>query len=181
MTKKKPHNKLDELTNSISGALGIHGDDQTESYEYSASYTVPMSRLLLGTWEIIEHTVAEESYLEVFRRNTFRDTEVSQLDYNALYEFREHSCIKRVLISGILQGLTYHYRMNMVLDWSASGKNLKVNPLIGYQYSCVDGKPAAVQDLSPGREPITITLNFEDDILVLTDGNDIKRLKRISE
>lgn len=180
MTKKPAVNKLAEMTSVISGTLEAKNPECGDTYQFSASYTVPRSRQILGTWKVIEHTVGGIPYQDVFSKRTFHDIEPDHLDYSATYEFQEDHCIKRVMVCGDIKGTGYDYRMNMVLAWSLNGKSIHVLPLIGYQYSCIDGKPAAVQDLSPGKEAMSLSVHCEQNLLVLTDGDDIKKLARDS-
>ncbi len=181
MSNRKFKNKLEELTGSISSSF--KGNAQSE-YEYTSTFTGLRIQTLQGLWEIDEHTVAGEPYAELFIRGTFRQNPPQNVQYDATYEFTRGNCIKRVSITGDLfadeesESVLYEYRLTMVLSCDIKGDTLTALPLIGYQCSSLDGKSAGIRELPIGTEPISISIQLERDMLILTDGSDIKRLKR---
>ena len=76
---------------------------------------------------------------------------------------------------------SFDFRMNVALSWELKPGTLNALPMLGYQYTSIDGKPAAVKDLPPMDTWIIMPLRFEDDIMILEDGNDVKKLGRPAE
>ncbi len=176
MSAKK--NKLTEMTNLIAGSLESTNGSDSRNYEYSASFLAPKARVIPGLWKVIEHTVDGQPYADVFCAATLRGVETENICYEATYEFTQNLCIKRVMIYGdlLLEGrsASYDYRMNLALSWEFKGDGIAVLPVLGYQYTSLDGEPAAVKDLPPANGWLGLSLRFEDDLMVLEDGDDIK-------
>jgi hypothetical protein len=182
MSAKKTNDKLAEITEVIAVSLDNSALVPAGDYEYSASYHGPRTSRLAGIWTVLDHTVGGVPYPEYFAAHTFRDNPPAHLDYHATYEFTHNLCIKRVMLHGDIpvdgEKASYDYRMNVVLTWDISRESLNVQPVLGYQYSSLDGQPTAVRDLPSTGERIQIGFRFEDGMLILEDGNDIKKLQR---
>lgn len=178
MTIKK--NKLTEMTNLIAGSLA--SSNKSGNYEYSASFLAPKARIIPGLWKVVEHTVDGESYAQAFCAATLRGIETENICYEATYEFTQNLCVKRVIIYGDLllenRRTSYDYRMNLALSWEFKGDGLAVLPVLGYQYTSLDGQPAAVKDLPPANGWLALSIRFEDEYMFLEDGSDIKKLQR---
>jgi hypothetical protein len=190
MSIKKTRNKLEEIAGTISGLQKNADDTGTGDYEFSAVYSGPRKSQITGLWKIAEHTVDGRDYLDVFCAGNFRDVLPVNMTYDATYEFTQNLCIKRVLVcgelnlsdeqaDGIARTVLYEYRMNMVLSWQLAPLIIRVQPVIGYQYSSLDGKPAAVKDLPPTDAWLGLSVRFENGCMILEDGTDIKRLVRV--
>jgi hypothetical protein len=173
--------RLQELTGSISGAIDSAGNDEAVAYEFSTSYSEPKEKMLEGKWEVVEHTVDGEAYAEAFAKRTFGEG-AANVVYEAEYDFTGCICVKRVVIHGTIDAvdgrLECEYRMSVALARELNGDILSVRPLIGYQYTIVDGRTAAVRDLPEAGEWIKIKISFDEGFLTLTDGTDIKKLGR---
>jgi hypothetical protein len=184
MNEKKARNRLEEMSNLISSTIDSANERDGVMYEYSASYSEPASRLILGTWNVTEHTVGDIPYRDIFVKNSFGDAKPEDMSYEATYEFMRNLCVKRVLICGFLATedgrVPYEYRMNLVLLWDIRGKSLSVQPVTGYQCTLVDGKPASIRDLPPNPEWSHVRVFVSDRSLILEDGEDRKTLARIN-
>ncbi len=97
--------------------------------------------------------------------------------------WRQNICIKKVTIYCELdlseKTSIYEFRMNVVLSWELKSATIQVRPVLGYQYSILDGKPAAVRDLPETNAWMSLTVRFEDECMILEDGTDFKKLERI--
>lgn len=179
----KHKNKLTQMTDMISGALESTNTPSGANYQYSAAFTVPKAKQIVGIWKVIEHTVDGVPYTEAYAAATFKGLQLNNINYSATYEFSQNLCIKKVSIYGELDISStisiYEYRMNVVLTWELKPGNIQVLPVLGYQYSCLDGKPAAVKDLPPTTTPLNLTVRFENEFMILEDGTDIKKLGRL--
>ena len=172
------------MTDTIAGSLDFSGAGNSTNYEYSTAYFTAKEKQIIGTWKVLEHTVDGVPYPEVFCTNTFRDIKAEHVQYEATYEFTRSLCVKRVLIYGDLdlsgKNTRFDFRMNVALSWELKPGALNARPVLGYQYTSIDSKPAAVKDLPPTDSWITMTLRFEDDFMIMEDGSDIKKLGRIA-
>jgi hypothetical protein len=187
--KKENEEKLSTLTDSI--ALSINEKNKGPAarysgdtgYEYSSSCIIPLARHLQGTWKIIEHTVGGIPYIDRFCAATFKDTVPDNLVYEATYEFQHNLCVKRVSITGMVNlggtPSSYEYRMSAVLICEMKRSVLHALPVQGYQITSINGKPVAVKELPPSTDRITISFHFDDEALVLVDGDDRKRLVKL--
>jgi len=182
MSTKKPRNKLSEMTDLIAGSLDFSNAENSSNYEYSAAYFTSKEKQIIGLWKVIEHTVDGVPYSEVFCANTFRDINAENVGYEATYEFSQNLCVKRVLLYGDLdisgKKTSFDFRMNVALAWELKPGALSVRPVLGYQYTSIDGKPAAVKDLPPTDAWISMPFRFEEEFMILEDGNDVKKLGR---
>lgn len=173
--------RLQELTGSISGAIDSAGNEEAVAYEFSASYSEPKVKMLEGKWKVVDHTVDGVAYAEAFAKKTFGDS-AANVVYEAEYDFTGSVCVKRVVVHGTAdidgKKLACEYRMSVVLTRELNGDILSVRPLIGYQYTIIDGETAAVRDLPGAGEWIRIKISFADGFLTMIDGNDIKKLGR---
>lgn len=181
MNARKGDERLQNMARAIGQSLREAPVAETGSYEYTASLKSPERHELKGLWRIVSHEVGGEPYAEVYARNRFPDERPASLDYVSTYEFQSHHCIKRVFVSAEIAKGVYEYRLTVVLSWRIRERRLTVQPLIGYQYISMDGKPAVIQELPPDPAPIGISVEFDGDILVFTDGQDVKRLERVTE
>jgi len=175
--------RLELLSGTISETLDADNEGNERMYEYSASYAEPANRRILGSWKVLDHTVNGRHYQEEFMERALRGTAAGDITYEATYEFSRNMCVKRVLICCLIDAedghATYEYHMNLVLGWEVRGKTLSVQPITGYQYTLIDGKPTSVQDLPPNPEWIRIRANVDGNTLVLEDGDDVKTLERV--
>lgn len=180
----KVKHRLQELTGSISGAIDSAGNDETVDYEFSASYSAPKAKMLEGKWEVVEHTVDGAAYADGFAKRTFGEGAANDV-YEAEYDFSGCVCVKRVVVHGTVDAgdgrIECEYRMSMVLARELNGDVLSVRPLIGYQYTMVDGDTASIRDLPEAGEWIKIKISFDNGFLTLTDGTDVKKLGRMGE
>jgi len=183
MNERIAKTRLERISGMISETLDADNEGTETMYEYSASYAEPPNRRILGSWKVLEHTVAGRHYQEEFIGKALRGTTAGDITYEATYEFSRNMCVKRVLICCLIDAdeehLTYEYHMNLVLGWEIRGKTLSVQPITGYQYTLIDGKPTLVQDLPPNPEWIRIRASVDDNKLLLEDGDDIKTLERV--
>jgi hypothetical protein len=181
MTAKK--DKLAEMTNLIAGSLESTNGKDSRTYEYSASFLAPKARNIPGLWKVTEHTVDGVPYAEAFCAATLRGIGTENICYDATHEFTQNLCVKRVMIYGdlLLDGgrASYDYRMNLALSWEFKGDGISVLPVLGYQYTSIDAQPAAVKDLPPSNGWLDLSIRFEDEYMVLEDGGDLKKLRRI--
>lgn len=170
------------MTENMTGSLEFSAKENSGSYEYSAAYLAPKEKQFIGTWKVIEHTTDGIPYEDAYCKATFKNIKAENVHYNAIYEFSRHHCIKKVTIYAELnmsgKMTVYEFRMNVVLTWELKPGALQALPILGYQYSILDGKPSAVRDLPPANAAISLSLRFEDDCMILEDGSDIKKLKR---
>lgn len=180
MNDKNKH-KLEELTGNISRAIEKN-EAPSGDYAYSSSLTMPKARHLAGLWKVEDHTVGGIPFAESYAIATFRDREHGPLTYEATYEFTGNLCIKRVTLHGSVAGddkaLEYEYRMSAVLTWEIKPDVLIVRPVQGYQITNIDSAPVAVRELPNSVAGIIIQYALDGDALVLTDGDDVKRLVR---
>ncbi len=183
MNEKIAKARLELLSGMISETLDADHEGNDKMYEYSASYAEPANRKILGSWKVLKHTVNGRHYQDEFMENALRGAAAGDITYEATYEFSRNMCVKRVLICCLIDAedgrATYEYRMNLVLEWEVRGKTLSVQPITGYQYTLIDGKPTSVRDLPPNPEWIRIRASVDGDKLLLEDGEDIKTLERI--
>lgn len=156
------------------------------TYEISAALAMPSRRKLLGRWQVEEHLIAGQPYLEFFNAQQLRGAGLLQGRYSASYEFKEFLCIKKVSIDGLLPSdegeINYEYRLTVALSWRpGQGKNLIVKPEIGYQMTMLGGKPFVCKDLPTSGEEQRITWRLEGKDLVLEEGDDRRLLRRIMQ
>jgi hypothetical protein len=168
------------FTQAIARALG--GGEG--GYELSSAFSEPELRKFHGEWEVTEHLVGGQPFLERFRARTARSLRAEGSSYRALYSFKEGLCTKRVFVEGIVdlsgREAEYDYRMAMALAWSIGpGGLLRVRPELGYHCSYLDGEPTAAGELAADeREFLEIRYRFADEELVLEEDEDVKRLRR---
>lgn len=184
MNAKNKTDKLSEMTRQISGSLEVSAAPNAGGYEYSTAYLTPITKQIIGRWKVIEHLADGRSWPEAFCASTLRDIPVSHIDYDAVYDFSRNLCVKKVKIHAELElsGNTsiYEYRMNVALSWELKPGIILAQPVLGYQYSSIDSKPAAVKDLPPTAELISLSVRFEDEFMILEDGTDRKKLERVN-
>jgi len=185
MSTKNAKDKLSKMTDFLADSLDFSSTEAPPAYEYSASYFSAKEKQILGSWKVLDHVVDGVPYSEVFCANAFRDVKTENVCYEATYEFSQNICVKRVLLCGDLDASerkdSFGFRMNVALEWNLKGGTLNARPVLGYQYTSIDGKPAAVKDLPPTDSWIHIILRFEGDNLILEDGVDVKKLGRAEE
>lgn len=198
--------KLDILALSINDSLQSTGvSDAKGGYEYSATYSGFKSKDITGTWEVAAHTVDGEPWIDMYSNRTFPGCRVRDLSYDALYEFHKTHCLKRVVVSCLVEQpqtqknlssvidsdaeedtvtddsthiYTHEFRLTAVLTWDIIGDTLTARPILGYQYTSIDEHPAAVRELPPDIGDIHLTVELNQDELFLVDGTDKKVLRR---
>ena len=154
-------------------------------YRVSSAASEPLKRRLRGRWMVCEHLVGGEGYLARFVSRALRGMEIEGEEYTAEYEFRESVCLKRVGIRATIlsedAGSEYYYRLRVASAWDLEGAgSLSIRPEMGYQCTELGGEPAAVKDLDEPPEPVIVAFRFEGDSLILEEGDDYKRLERVT-
>jgi hypothetical protein len=180
--KNKTGKKEERISPELAKALG-EGDGE---YTLSSAFANPSLRRFYGEWEVVEHRVNGQSFLYHFRERTAKDLRAEDAAYFARYIFKESLCAKHVLVQGTLDlpdgEADYSYRMAVALSWGLlPGGVLRVRPELGYHSSFLDGAPVAAGELSTasGAE-ILLKYRFEDEDLILEEGEDYKRLRKLA-
>ncbi len=174
-----------EIRERVTKKMGENVQGPGAGYSVSSAVSEPLKRKLRGRWMICEHRVGTEEYLTRFVSRALRGMELEGGEYTAEYEFREGICLKRVeiraTIAGEEAGSEYYYRLRVASAWDLEGAGfLSIRPELGYQCTELGGEPAAVKDLDEPPEPVIVAFRFEGDSLVLEEGEDYKRLERIT-
>jgi len=174
-----------DVRERITKKLGENTQGPGAGYSVSSAVSDPLKRKLRGRWMVIEHLVGEEEYLARFVSRALRDMEIEGEEYTAEYEFREFICLKRVGIQATILGeagsTEYFYRLRVASVWDLEGSGfLSIRPEMGYQCTELAGETAAVKDLDEPPEPVIVAFRFEGDSLILEEGDDYKRLERIT-
>jgi hypothetical protein len=171
----------DSLFASLASTLGtVDAAGEGGAYSTSTAFGSSIRRRLLGSWTVAEHKVGEEDYLAYFMRSSLKGMALEEAAYTASFVFKETVCLKKVEVSGKFpsDGTSYAYRMRMAMDWKVDLRGvMTVCPELGYQYAEAGGEPAAVRDFR-AAEPIKVSFSFEGDDLLLSEGDDRKRLRR---
>jgi len=155
------------------------------SYSISSAARVKLVRKLLGPWAVREHLEGGQPYGERFVARIVKDTPVQGLSYRSDYDFQDTLCIKHVEILGTLHAaegaMEYRYRMVVALVWDIAGpEQLVLRPRLGYQYTTLGGEIAAFKELEENKGlPVFTNFHFQEDALILEEGEDYKRLERI--
>ena len=155
------------------------------SYSISSAARVKILRKFLGPWAVREHLEGGESYGERFVARIVKDAPVDGLTYASDYDFQDTVCVKRVEIRGSLRSeegaLEYHYKMVVALVWDIAGpEQLVLRPRLGYQYTTLGGEVVAFKELEENKPQNVFTnFKFQEDTLILEEGEDYKRLERI--
>jgi hypothetical protein len=185
MAKKKPSDGRDRLMSALASSLPDGGG----GYQLSSAFSGPERRRLLGAWTVAEHRVEGRPYIESFAATALRGLALLEPVYASIYDFREALCVKRVMISGLVElpegRAEYSFRMSMAISWDIGPGCLLVRPELGYQSTSLAGKPAAVKEFGstasvPGGTS-RIGYRFEGEQLLLEEGLDFKRLCREAE
>lgn len=153
-------------------------------YALSSATAIPLKRALRGVWAVVAHEVDGEPYIERIATRSLKGAELGDIRYSAQYEFKEALCLKRVDIEGVATledgDIRYDFCQRQALSWDLEGpERLRVRPEMGYQYSSLNGEPAAVRDMETTGDDLVILFRIEAGELVLTEGNDVKRLRRL--
>ncbi len=154
-------------------------------YCLSSATAVPLRRALEGPWAVVSHEVGGEPYVDRLAVRGFKGCGLRDLEYRAEYHFRGGVCVKRVDIDGLAElpegGVPYAYRQRMALSWDLEGpERLRVRPELGYQSSALGGETAALKELDGEAAELVIGFCLEGDELVLDEGDDRKRLRRLA-
>jgi len=180
--KNKTGTKEARISPALAKALG-EGDGE---YALSSAFANPALRRFYGEWEVAEHRVNGQSFLDRFRERTVKNLRAEDAAYLARYTFKESLCAKHILVQGTLDlpdgEADYSYRMAVALSWGLlPGGVLRVRPELGYHSSFLDGAPAAAGELNTASSAeILLKYRFEDEDLVLEEGEDYKRLRRLT-
>jgi hypothetical protein len=155
------------------------------SYSLSSATAAPLRRALRGAWGVVFHEVQGEPFVDRFAARGLKGIALGDLSYVAVYDFKESLCVKRVDIDGVAEledgGASYRYRQRLALSWDLEGpERLRVRPELGYQHTSLDEVPAAVKELEEAGSDLVILFRFEGDELVLEEGDDVKRLRRLA-
>lgn len=153
-------------------------------YSLSSATAVPLRRALRGSWGVVAHEVGGEPFVDRIATRSLKDSELADVSYGAQYEFKDSICLKRVRIDGRAElpdgSASYSFRQRQVLSWDLEGpERLRVRPEMGYQYTSLDGAPAAVKEMEAAGDDLVILFRIEGDELVLEEGDDVKRLRRL--
>lgn len=153
-------------------------------YTLSSATAVPLRRALRGSWGVVSHEVDGEPFVDRVAARGLKGAELSGIAYSARYDFKESICLKRVEIDGRAEfpegGVAYGFRQRLALSWDLEGpERLRVRPEMGYQYTSLDESPAAVKEMEAAGDDLVILFRFEGDELVLEEGADVKRLRRL--
>ena len=154
-------------------------------YYLSAATAAPLRRSLKGPWAVVSHEVSGEPYVDRLAVRGYRGYGLKDLEYRAEYHFRDGVCVKRVDIDGLAElpegGVPYACRQRMALSWDVDGpEHLRVRPELGYQSSCLGGETASLKELEDAGSELVIRFSLEGDELVLDEGDDRKRLRRLA-
>ncbi len=154
------------------------------AYEASTAFTVPEMHKLCGEWCVLEHSVAGIPYLERFCAARAPALVAAEARYECRYTFREGLCAKRVTVEGRCaigeHAATYLYRQALAATWAVlPGGLLRIEPVLGYQASYLDGSPAMVAELPAACESEVLHYRIEGGELCLEAGAEYKRLGRV--
>ena len=154
-------------------------------YSLTSVTSAPLGRALRGAWGVVSHEVGGEPFVVRLATRSLKGAELSDIAYSAQYEFKEAICLKRVDIDGRAElpegGVAYSSRQRLVLSWELEGpERLRGRPELGYQYTSLDDAPAAVKELDASGDDLVILFKLEGDELVLEEGDDVKRLRRLA-
>jgi len=154
-------------------------------YSLSSATSVPLSRALRGVWGVVSHEVGGESFIDRYASRSLKGMELQDIEYRAEYDFKDALCIKRVEIDGRAElpegSADYRFRQRLALSWDLEGpERLRVRPEMGYQYTSFDNVPAAVKELEATGDDLVILFRLEGDELILEEGDDLKRLRRLA-
>jgi hypothetical protein len=155
------------------------------SYTVSSATAIPLRKALRGTWIVVAHTVAGESFIERFAARSLRGAELADAQYHAEYEFKDAICIKRIDVTGVAAlpdgAVPYHFCQRVALSWDLEGStSLRVRPELGYQTTVLDDNPAVVKELDGAAVDLFILFSIDGDELILEEGDDTKRLRRLA-
>lgn len=177
--------KLARMTETISASLeGVCGEAMGD-YALSSACDGQKARRISGLWKVTEHTVGGVPFAERFAAERFSGARYANLVYESSFTFLRGMCAKRVVLYADLDGyegqpiVGYDYRMSLVFAFELRGNSIHVLPVLGYQYSSLDGKPGAVSELPRATEWLSFGIEFAEGEIVLTDGDDVKTLERV--
>jgi hypothetical protein len=177
----------DRLASSIAASLPGDGG----SYEVSSMFSEKSRRRILGNWEVVEHTVAGEPFLDIFARKTLRGRELLSPAYSAHYSFKEGICVKKICIEGFIargdaagdidggRDIPFKYVLNIAISWEMEPEGIRVKPEMGYQYSSLNEEPAAVRELAQSGQWARIAVSVDGDRMEMREGEDYKILARL--
>jgi hypothetical protein len=168
----------------ISPALARALSEGDGGYELSSAFAGPEARRFHGEWEVVEHLVDGEGFLERFRARSARALRAEGASYRATYSFLEGLCAKRVCVDGVVDlpsgEIGFAHRMGVAISWAIlPGGYLRVRPELGYQATYLGGEPAAASELQASGTASVIRYSFEGEELLLEEGGDSKRLRRL--
>jgi len=153
-------------------------------YSLSSATSVPLRRALRGAWGVVLHEVGGEPFVDRVAARGLKGAALVDVAYSARYDFKESVCLKRVDIDGRAElpegDVAYGFRQRLALSWDLEGpERLRVRPEMGYQYTSLDEAPAAVKEMEAAGDELVILFRIEGDELVLEEGDDVKRLRRL--
>jgi len=187
--KKTGVDKLGRLAASLASKLPA----EDGGYERSSAFGPSAASRFLGDWAVVEHELDGRPWMDRYPADRLGGAEFLDPDYEASFSFGDRVCVKRVAVRGALalgagDGLdgeeggpltAYEYRMTVALEWSpASQDRIRAKPVLGYQFTSLDGAIAAVREFGGGGGSMLIHARFEGEDLVLEDGGDRKVLRR---
>lgn len=179
---RKTKNSLERERIAASIAKELSSDGG--GYSLSSATSVPLKVRLSGNWGVVSHEVGGEPYIERIATRSLKDIELQDIEYRVEYTFKEHICIKRVDIDGRAElpdgSASYQFRQRMALSWDLDGpERLRVMPELGFQHTSLDDIPAAIKEMEDSGDYMLILFRLDGDELVLEEGDDIKRLRRL--
>lgn len=153
-------------------------------YEASSAYTEREAKRILGTWVVAEHQSEGTDIALVLAARVLRGRELRDPVYTARYRFAPGVCVKRAVLAGRLdegeESSDCRYRMSSVLSWTVEpGSRLRAVVELGYQITELDGLPAAVREAPEFPPAIRLEYSFDGPDLVLEEGSDRIRLRRV--
>ncbi len=172
------------LERSASGPSDPSGGESLVEYHLSSQVADPLRRRIRGNWSVVEHRLGDQAFLDRFAERALKGLPLLEPEYRAEYVFKDGICLKRVEITGTVDleegSSPYAYRMRVASSWDLDGPDrLRISVEQGYQYTSLGGLPAAVLDLDEPPAPSAVSFHFEGAVLVLEEGEDIKRLERL--
>ncbi len=175
---------MKNVRDRLAASLGRNFGERRGSYSLSSAAAVQLKRKLIGVWTVVEHRIGDAAYVDLFVSRTLKDVNLENALYEAVYEFKDSLCIKRVSISGTVateEGPeSYVYRLSMASAWDLEGADqLGIRPELGYQATEFGGRIGAFKELDSQPSTVVTGFRFEGKILILEEGDDKKRLERI--
>jgi hypothetical protein len=126
-----------------------------------------------------------EDWLAGFARTAVKGQALRGAAAESRYRFHERICVKRTKVEGLVDlpegTLSYSFSLGLALGWElAPGGRIRARAELGYVTTSLGGEPAATRELKDQGEDLSISYRFEGGDLVLEEGGDLKRLRRLA-